>query len=274
MTTAVDETFEQLLEYLKTNRGFDFTGYKRPTLQRRIAKREQVLRLESHAAYQEYLDTSEDEFRLLFDTILINVTSFFRDATAWDYLRDEAIPRMLETNPEGEVRCWTPGCATGEEAYSLAMTLAQQMGDDSFRARVKIYATDIDEEALTYGRHARYTRKQIDPVPEELLERYLEPANTHYAVKPEYRRAVIFGRHDLLQDPPISRVDLLVCRNTLIYFTPEAQERIITNFHFALREGGYLFLGRSEVMLTRAHLFHPIDLKRRVFVKIAGATAA
>src|SRR5438093_541005 len=152
---------------------------------------------------------NDDEFRLLFDTILINVTSFFRDPSSWEFLREDVIPRVLETNPDGEVRCWTPGCASGEEAYSLAMLLAEQMGAEAFRARVKIYATDIDEDALTDGRHARYTRKQTENVPAELLAKYMEPTNTHFTIRTEYRRKVIYGRHEHRQAMYFSRCQRL-----------------------------------------------------------------
>src|SRR5206468_12706617 len=136
--------------------------------------------------------------------------------------------------------------------------------------RVKIYATDIDEQALSTGRHATFAPAAIEDVPEELRARYFEPVDSRYAFRKDLRRCVIFGRHDLIQDPPISRVDLLVSRNTLMYFTPDAQSQILANFHFALREGRYLFLGKSEVLVWRLNLFIPVDLKRRRFVRVAA----
>jgi two-component system CheB/CheR fusion protein len=153
------------------------------------------------------------------------------------------------------------------------MILASVMGEEQFRERVKIYATDVDEEALSDGRHGIYPASRLDNVPDELRERYFDRVEQRYVVKPDLRRAVIFGRHDVVQDPPISRIDLLTSRNTLMYFRPDAQERILANFHFALREGGFLFLGKSEMMLTRSSLFTPVDLKRRVFEKVSQAAA-
>jgi two-component system CheB/CheR fusion protein len=163
---------------------------------------------------------------------------------------------------------WSAGCASGEEAYSLAMLLAERLGLPAFQERVKIYATDVDEQALAKARQALYTVREVQPVPAELLERYFERQGDDYCVRKELRRQVIFGRHDLMQDAPISRVDVLVCRNTLMYFNAEAQARILARFHFALTDGGILFLGRAETLLSRGDLFAPVDLKRRISMKV------
>jgi two-component system CheB/CheR fusion protein len=275
MAAAADATdFERLVEYIKASRGFDFTGYKRPSLERRFQKRMQAVDVGSYADYQLFLEQHPDEFIDLFNTILINVTAFFRDGAAWDYLRDEVIRRIVEesTGHPG-IRVWSTGCASGEEAYSLAIAFAEAVPAEVFRERVKIYATDVDEEALSDGRHGIYPASRLDNVPPELRERYFDRVEQRYIVKPDLRRAVIFGRHDVVQDPPISRIDLLTSRNTLMYFTPEAQSRILANFHFALRDGGFLFLGKSEMMLSRSSMFTPVDLKRRVFQKASQAAA-
>jgi two-component system CheB/CheR fusion protein len=269
-----DSDFAGLLEFIRQARGFDFSGYKRPSLERRVGKRMQDVGIDSYGAYRDYLGEHEDEFAVLFDTILINVTAFFRDELAWDYLRQEVIPRILENRDKREsVRVWSTGCASGEEAYSLAICFAEAMGEEDFRLRTKIYATDVDEDALTTGRHAAYPPKALEPVPEELREKYFERVNASYVFRADLRRAVIFGRHDLIQDPPISKIDLLVSRNTLMYFDTETQRRILTSFHFALRHDGCLFLGKSEMLASRSDLFAPVDLKRRVFTK-ASSTAA
>jgi two-component system CheB/CheR fusion protein len=262
------EEFEELLGFIKEHRGFDFTGYKRPTLRRRITKRMQAVGTTSYPAYAEHLQAHDAEFGELFDTILINVTGFFRDPAAWEYIAGDVIPRLVHRRPsEEQLRFWSAGCATGEEAYTLAMLVAEEVGEEDFLDRVKIYATDIDESALTDGRHGRYTSSQVEDVPAELRERYFEQADGRMVFRPEIRRAVIFGRNDLMLDPPISRIDLIVARNTLMYFGPESQRKILGNFHFALNPDGVLFLGRSEVLLSRSSLFEPLDLKRRVFVK-------
>jgi two-component system CheB/CheR fusion protein len=271
-----DPQFEELLAFIRDERGFDFTGYKRPSLRRRISKRMEEVRVDSFPEYRTYLEQHPNEFIHLFNTILINVTSFFRDEIAWDYLQRDIVPRIVELHDgiDGGIRLWSTGCATGEEAFSLAMVFAEELGEESFKTRVKIYATDIDDEALRTGRHAEYTAKQMEPVPADLRERYFEERNGNYAFRTDLRRAVIFGRHDLIQDPPISRISLLLSRNTLMYFDAETQHRILANFHFSLRDGGYLFLGKSEALAARSDLFSPVDLKRRVFTKATRNAAA
>jgi two-component system CheB/CheR fusion protein len=266
---AIQE-FEALLEYLKNNRGFDFTGYKRSSLQRRMGKRMQGLHIERYSDYLDYLEVHPEEFILLFNTILINVTSFFRDTAAWEFLQTEVLPRLIAAkNPQDPIRVWSAGCASGEEAYTLAIVLAELLGLEGFRQRVKIYATDVDEEALIQARQASYSARSLQPVPPELRTTYFEEIGPRFVFRPDLRRAVIFGRHDLVQDAPISRLDLLVCRNTLMYFNAETQSRILARFHFALNDTGVIFLGKAEMLLTRANLFNPIQIKHRIFAKVA-----
>jgi two-component system CheB/CheR fusion protein len=267
------QAFEALIEYLKNSRGFDFSGYKRSSLQRRIRKRMQALRIERYSDYLDYLEVHPDEFVQLFNTILINVTSFFRDTAAWDFLAVDVLPRLIAgKQPHEPIRVWSAGCASGEEAYTLAMMFAESLGLESFRQRVKIYATDVDEEALMQARHASYSARDLQPVSSELRSKYFEKVGERFVFRPDLRRAIIFGRHDLVQDAPISRLDLLVCRNTLMYFNAETQTRILARFHFALNDTGVLFLGKAEMLLTRANFFNPVQLKHRVFVKVAKPT--
>jgi two-component system CheB/CheR fusion protein len=168
-----DPDFEALLEYLKSNRGFDFTGYKRPSLVRRITRRMQMVSVESFAEYQDYLEVHPEEFAALFNTILINVTSFFRDPPAWDYLAGEVIPRIAANAADEEsIRVWSAGCASGQEAYTLAMVLAEALGVQRCRQRVKIYATDVDEEALEQARGASYRAQQVKDIPPRLRDKY------------------------------------------------------------------------------------------------------
>jgi two-component system CheB/CheR fusion protein len=239
---------------------------------RRVLRRMQVLGLEGFDAYRDHLEANPEEFALLFNTILINVTSFFRDPQAWEALDREVLPKLLEAKGgHGPVRAWSAGCATGEEAYSIAILLAERMGAEAFRARAKIYATDVDEEALAHARQASYGARDLEAVAPELRERYFERSGTRWSFRGDLRRAVIFGRNDLVQDAPISRLDLLVCRNTLMYFNAETQARIMQRFHFALNGGGadgYLFLGRAEMLLTQSSLFAPVDLKCRIFQRV------
>jgi two-component system CheB/CheR fusion protein len=179
---------------------------------------------------------------------------------------------LAERSPGDPLRIWSTGCSSGQEAYSLAMVLAEELGLDNYLKQVKIYATDIDEEALTQARQASYPEAELEGVPAELRSKYFEARDGRFVFHPELRRTVIFGRNDLVQDAPISRVDLLLCRNTLMYFNAETQQRVLNRFHFALVPRGVLFLGRAEMLLGRSRLFEPVDLKLRIFRRIANRT--
>ncbi|GLW90506.1 CheR family methyltransferase [Actinokineospora globicatena] len=270
-----DTAFETLLEYLKDARGFDFTGYKRTSLVRRVRQRMGQVAIDDYADYIDHLQANADEFSELFNTILINVTSFFRDPETWDYLRSVTIPALVgRRKSQAPVRIWCAGCAAGQEAYTLAMAFAEELGAEQFRQRVKIYATDVDEQALTQARQAVYTPGEVESVPGPLLERYFERHNGHFAFRKDLRRSVIFGRNDLVQDAPISRIDLLACRNTLMYFNAETQAKILGRLHFAIAPHGLLVLGKAEMLLSHGRLFEPVDLKRRVFRKAPATPAA
>jgi two-component system CheB/CheR fusion protein len=268
VTEERDQDFESLLRFLRQSRGFDFTGYKRATLMRRVRKRMDLVGIKSYAEYHDHLQVNVDEFVDLFNTILINVTGFFRDGAAWGYLNEQIIPQVIGTDHEEQIRVWSAGCASGEEAYTVAMLLAEALGMPAYRDRVKIYATDVDEEALGNARQASVDLKQLSEIPQQLREKYMEVVGSRNAFKNELRRNVIFGRHDLLQDAPISRVDLLICRNTLMYFEAETQTRILARLHYSLADKGFLFLGKAEMLLTRDSIFQPVALKERVFVKV------
>lgn len=272
MTSAEkDPEFENLLIYLRQNRGFDFTGYKRSTLMRRVLKRMQSLTIENFVDYLDYLEVYPEEFNHLFNTILINVTAFFRDSSAWEYLGEQILPNLIKNKKASDpIRIWSAGCASGEEAYTLAIFMSEILGVEEFRQRVKIYATDIDEDALNQARAATYSAKDVQVIPDELREKYFEVVGNRYVFRPDLRRSVIFGRHDLFQDAPISRLDLLVSRNTMMYFNSEAQGRILARFHFALNDTGYLFLGKAEMLLIHSSLFTPLDLKNRIFTKVSS----
>ncbi len=260
---------ETLLDYLKRTRGFDFTGYKRASLERRIAKRMEAAGVRTFADYLDHLEVHPEEFSGLFNTVLINVTHFFRDASTWDFLASTVIPDLIARHPQGmPLRIWSAGCASGEEAYTLAMIFAEALGTEAFRDIVKIYATDVDDDALAKARMATYTEREVADVPADLLERYFDRMDGRYVFHKDLRRHVIFGRHDLIQDAPISRVDLLVCRNTLMYFNAETQARILNRFQFALNDGGALFLGRAETLMTHSSAFAPVDLKHRISTKL------
>ena len=267
--TNPDESFEALLRYLRDARGFDFTGYKRTSLMRRVRHRMDQGGYDSFDQYLDVLQASSDEFSALFNTILINVTAFFRDTEAWTYITSDVLPRIFaDRGPTDPIRVWSAGCASGQEAYTLAMLLAEALGPDDFRQRVKIYATDVDEDALTEARAATYDAKAVASLPAAMLERYFEKVNGHYVFHKDLRRAVIFGRNDLVKDAPISRVDLLVCRNTLMYMNAETQRNVLTRLHFALAPQGTLFLGHAEMLLSHSDRFTPLNLKHRIFGKV------
>ena len=266
MTLEAGSDFERLIEFLRDSRGFDFTGYKRASLMRRVAHRCSELGIDNFRAYHDYLEVHPDEFVTLFNKILINVTEFFRDRSAWDYVRDKLVPRIVAS--DGDIRVWSAGTSSGEEAFSAAMLFCEALGEASFLDRVKIYATDVDEESLSKAR-AGYSAKELESLHDDLKERYFDHQGERFVFRSALRRSMIFGRHDLTQDAPISRLDLLICRNTLIYFTAEAQGRILARFHYALNDDGYLFLGRAEMLLTHTALFTPIELKERLFTKVA-----
>jgi two-component system, chemotaxis family, CheB/CheR fusion protein len=271
MSTELDPGFEELLDFVHEARGFDYSQYKRPSLMRRFEKRMQTAGVDTYEDYRSYLEAEPREFAELLDTILINVTGFFRDPAALEYLAKEIVPKIVEQKPDGErIRAWSAGCATGEEAYTMAILFAEALGAEAYANRVKIYATDLDDDALARARHARYDAKAIEGVPENLRAQYFEDGNSGSAVRGDIRRSVVFGRNDLLSDPPISKVDLLVSRNTLMYFGAQAQHTVLANFYFALGPGGFLFLGNAEALHSRTSLFLPVHLKHRVFTRNPG----
>ncbi|MGX7824595.1 CheR family methyltransferase [Actinokineospora sp. 24-640] len=263
--------FEKLLTYLKDSRGFDFTGYKRTSLARRVLQRMTQVDITEYGDYIDHLQANPGEFDALFNTILINVTSFFRDSDAWEYLRSQAIPEMLAKRaPDDPIRVWSAGCAAGQEAYTLAMVLVEELGAEQFRQRVKIYATDVDADALAQARAGAYSEAEVAGVPEDLLGQYFDRQGGAFVFRKDLRRSVIFGRNDLVQDAPISRIDLLVCRNTMMYFNAATQAAILSRLHFALAPDGLLFLGKAEMLLSHGSIFEPTELKRRVFRKSAA----
>ncbi|MER6968812.1 protein-glutamate O-methyltransferase CheR, partial [Streptomyces halstedii] len=267
-----DDELEELLGFLRDARGFDFTGYKRSTLGRRIRKRMADAQVTSYADYRDRLETDADEFGALFNTILINVTSVFRDPDAWAFLQNEVVPEVLaQLGDDEEIRVWSAGCSSGEEAYSLAIMFAETLGLDEALHRVKIYGTDVDEEALREARAGLYPAKVLEPLAPELRDKYFEANGARFSFRSDLRRRVIFGRHDITRDAPISRLDLLVCRNTLMYFNVEAQTQIVDRFHFALRESGFLFLGKAELLLNDADRFDVVSMRQRIFRRRPGS---
>ncbi len=266
---APDPEFEALLRHIQETRGLDFRGYKRTSLRRRIALRMETVGAEDFTTYRAHLEAQPSEFGDLLNTVLINVTSFFRDEEAWRVLAEQIIPALIDHAEEDRsIRIWSIGCASGEEPYSIAMLLAEQLGAAEFCRRVKIYATDLDEEALKTARLATYSPRDVENVPAHLLERYFERTNNHYVFERDLRKCVIFGRHNVVHDAPISRIDLIACRNLLIYLEAETQSIVLPRLHYALNREGYLFLGKAETQLARSSLFRPVEMKHRIFAKV------
>jgi two-component system CheB/CheR fusion protein len=260
--------FQNLIRYIQESRGIDFRGYKATSLRRRITLRMEQVGAADFVAYHEFLEAHPWEFAELLNTILINVTSFFRDLDAWELLKAEIVPRLVGSELHDKIRVWSIGCASGEEAYSLAMLFAEAMGVSEFGRRVKIYATDLDEPALGVARHATYQARDMEHVPEALKHKYFEQTGSQYLVHRELRKNVIFGRHNIVHDAPISRINLIVCRNLLIYLETDTQNAVLPRLHYALVDDGILFLGKAETQLARSKLFQSIDLKHRLFRKV------
>ncbi len=267
-----DVAFQRLLEKLSSEYSFDFREYKQASLARRIRLRMQQVRAESFDRYVAYLERHPDEHVALFNTILINVTGFFRDPEAWRALKDDVLPRLIAQASESRgLRLWCAGSSSGEEPYTAAILLAEQLGEAGRHYNVKIYATDVDEDAMASARHGLYRVEDTKDVPTTLLDRYFVREGQAYRFRRDIRRWVIFGRHNVVQDPPLSHIDLLICRNVLIYFTADLQEKILARFQYAIREGGYLFLGRSESLLARSRWFTPWNVKWRIFQRSGTA---
>src|SRR5213082_291434 len=263
--------FEGLLAYLQHNNGFDFTGYRRPTLARRICRRMDLLGIQDFPTYRAYLMAHSEEFVPLLKTVLINVTSFFRDAPAWNFLAHRIVPRILDAKKDNEpIRVWSAGCASGEEVYTITMILAEVMGDETLHNRVTIFGTDVDDVALIQARRASYTAQQLLAVPVDLRRKYFETGDGRYGFsrfRSDARPLIVFGHHDVIHDPPYAHLDLIVCRNTLMYFNTQTQKQVLARFHFALNDDGYLFLGKAESLTNHESLFTPVNLKYRVFAK-------
>ena len=258
-------TLKDLLQELAEQRSVDFRGYKKTTLERRFRRRMFQLNLPDYAHYAEYLRRHPDEINHLLNTILINVTEFFRDPPAWEILRHEILPNLLKrVKPGHSFRAWSAGCASGEEPYSIAILLAEHFGPRIQDYDVKIYATDIDDDALNTARRGEYSLDAVRRVRPEWREKYFHGKGL-LRVNREIRRLVIFGRSNLAQDAPISHVHLLVCRNVLIYFDSDLQKQILTRLHYALEPNGILFLGKSESQLTNSPQFQRLNSRWRIF---------
>ena len=263
---AEQSALREIFTQLRVRTGHDFSNYKRPTVLRRIERRINVRNLPDLPAYTAYLKETPEETTALLKDLLISVTNFFRDKAAFDFLEREVVPRILLDKKSGdEIRLWVAGCATGEEAYSLAMMLAEKLNGSHDAPSIQIFATDIDDAAIAAARNGFYTLNDAADVSPERLRRFFTQETGGYRVRRELRELILFAQHNLLKDPPFSRLDLATCRNLLIYFNHQAQERAMETFHFSLKTGGYLFLGSSESVDGAGDLFAPINREQRIF---------
>jgi two-component system CheB/CheR fusion protein len=260
---------DALLQKIHDEHRYDFREYKEASIQRRINKRLIENHLTTYEQYAALLDDNPDEYSKLFDTLLINVSEFFRDPEAWEVIENEIIPEIMAKKSRGDhIRVWSASCSTGEEPYTIAILLAEKLGDSVADYEIRIYGTDIDENALHEARKGIYRPESLKNVKMEYLDKYFTQENGSYKVKRIIRQMVAFGKQDLVKDAPISHTDLIICRNVLIYFKLSLQNRVIAKFHYALDRSGYIFFGKSESMLVGSKLFSPINKKWRVFKKI------
>jgi len=260
------EFLRDVLTLLRVRTGHDFSNYKRATLVRRVVRHLQIHETDDLEVYLQILRENPDEVRSLLKNLLINVTNFFRDKDAFNALEKKVIPNLFEGKTStDQVRVWIAGCSTGEEAYSIAILLQEYAATLSDPPRIQVFASDVDEDAITDAREGRFTEAVVSDVPPEKLRTHFVKVENGYRVRKQLRQMILFAPHNILRDPPFSRIDLISCRNVMIYLNRETQEKVFQVFHFALRERGYLFLGSSESAESTANNFSAVDKKHRIY---------
>ena len=264
---AVDEeVLRRIFAYLRVRTGHDFSQYKRSTVLRRIARRMQVTRTDDLQGYYGALREKPDETSALLSDLLISVTTFFRDPAIFEALKRDVLPKVFEDKKGGEpLRIWVAGCATGEEAYTVAILLLEEASRHELRPPLQIFASDLDARALSVAREGRYPATIEGDVDEERLRRFFVRESDGFRIRQEIRDCILFANHNLLKDPPFSRIDLITCRNLLIYLNRDLQQDARTTFHYVLRPGGYLLLGGSESADSPAGLFQCVDRNARIY---------
>ena len=270
-------SLEKILILLRSKTGQDFSLYKKNTIYRRIERRMGIHQIDRIAAYVRYLQENPQEVNLLFKELLIGVTSFFRDPAAWEQIRDEIIPKLLAARPDGGVlRAWSAGCSTGEEAYSLAITFREVLAQLKPKGKysMQIFATDLDQDAIDRARRGVYPANIAADVSPERLERYFIKEDSGYRVCKEIRELVTFATQNIIMDPPFTKLEMLICRNLLIYLTPELQKKLMPLFHYSLKPDGVLFLGSAESVSTFTGLFEPLNSKARLFKRRESVLSA
>lgn len=265
----------KVLSLIREQTGIDFTGYKPSTVVRRIERRIGIAQLANSSEYLQFLQQSEQEVAALGRDLLINVTRFFRDDEVFAVLRSEILPVMLErAAPQKTLRIWVPSCATGEEAYSIAMLVQELVTARGEKWDVKIFATDVDRNSLECAGRGLYPKSIATDVAPELLARYFVQESGCLRISPKIRGQIVFAQQNILRDPPFTHVDLISCRNLLIYLRADSQRKVMALLHFALQPGGYLLLGTSETIGEREHAFDTVNAKMRIFKKRTDSTPA
>jgi two-component system CheB/CheR fusion protein len=262
------EALRQLFRRLKSWRGVDFTDYKQTTIKRRIFRRMLVTRCDSMADYLALVEKSAAELDALFDSLLINVTEFFRDPETFEHLSQHILPDLIERVPQdGQVRIWVPGCSTGQEAYSLAMLVRETLDSLKRTQSVQIFGTDLSEHAIAVARAGIYSAAEVSTMSPERLSRFFEHRGGSYSIRKSIRDLCIFARQNVVKDAPFSRMDLISCRNLLIYFDTKLQQKVLPIFHYALNPHGILTLGSSESVGGYTDLFRPLDRRHRIYAR-------
>jgi two-component system, chemotaxis family, CheB/CheR fusion protein len=265
-----EDAFRQILALLKVRVGVDFNFYKQTTVRRRIIRRTLMLQLESVKEYVDYLKKNKAELDILFQDLLIPVTSFFRDTPTFDILCETVFPEILKNKEANNpLRFWIAGCSTGQEAYSIAMCLHEYMSDHISTIKVQIFATDLSEIAIKKARNSIYSKKELEGISESRLERFFNKIDGHYQVKKNVRDMCIFAVHNFVKDPPFAKMDFISCRNVLIYLEPFLQKKAFNLFHYALNDKGILLLGKSETTGSASDMFIPHGKKDKYFGKKA-----
>src|SRR5215467_2626740 len=267
-----EELLRRIIAHLRVRTGHDFSKYKRSTVLRRIARRVQVTRADDLKEYYDVMRDNPDEAQALLGDLLISVTTFFRDSGAFETLARDVIPELFRGRGQDEiVRLWVAGCATGEEAYSLAILVLEEASRQQVRPQIQVFGSDLDGRALASAREGRFPIAIEADVSEERLRRFFVREGDHYRVRQEVRDLILFAMHDLLKDPPFSHIDLVSCRNVLIYLDRELQEQVCSTFHYALNPSGYVFLGASETAENPPGLFRSLDRTARIYQTTAAA---
>ncbi len=263
--------FDNIMTLLRSQTGHDFSSYKKSTVNRRIERRMDIHQIDKIDAYVRFLQENPQELELLFKEFLIGVTSFFREPMEWELLKDKVIPALLaERAPSDTLRVWVSGCSTGEEAYSLAIIFKEVLNQlkPSQDFSMQIFATDLDREAIDKAREGVFSANIAEDMSTERLNRYFVKVDLGYQVVKTIRDMVIFAQQNMIKDPPFTKIDILACRNLLIYLTPEMQKKLIPLFHYSLNPGGFLFLGSAESVGNYTDLFKPLDSKSRLYQRL------